>query len=626
MSLLETIGSFRKINELSQEQLIYLAAELRTKIITTITRNGGHLASSLGAVELTIALLRVFNPDRDVVIFDVGHQSYAYKLLTDRLDRFNTIRTKNGISGFPRISESKYDFFSTGHSSTSISAALGYAKARDIQKKSNDVIAVIGDGALLNGVAFEALNCIDTTKSKVIIVLNDNRMSINNRTGGMAKHLAELSANPLYNKIKNYIKYKCRSFNNGDQLSDFLDSLKGKIKSLLIPTNVFEEIGINYWGPFDGHDIDLLEHIFSLAQKYDKSVIIHIVTTKGKGYAPAEENPVAYHGISASHKKQAPIVKDFQKPWSVATADSLEYIASIDPKVFVCTAAMKAGTKLSHFEKKYPSQFIDVGISEEHMLIFAAGLSAGGVKPVVCIYSTFLQRAADQVVHDICLQNLPVLICVDRAGLVGADGETHHGMFDVAWFKSVPNMHIFAPRDVMSLNKAICDWQQAPYPLIIRYPRGKGYLSVQRNNDINTSHRSKFEAEILRKGKKICLVSYGSTIPLALESAEILKKDRNIDVTVVDLRYLKPLDFESISNLSLQHDLFVFIEETPEYGCVGSDIIRKLYESNYKGRCKEICVPDEFIPHASTEEQWVKCGLTVTNIIKMCDEYGYKKN
>lgn len=622
MDLLHKIKNFKGLEGLSYPELNKLTDEIRKKIVNTITRNGGHLASSLGAVELTVAALRVFNPDEDVFLFDVGHQSYAYKILTDRLDKFDTIRKKDGISGFPRINESKYDFFSTGHSSTSISAALGYAKARDLSGKDNNVIAVIGDGSLLNGVAFEALNSVATTKTKIIVILNDNRMSINKRTGGMAEHLARLSTSNSYIKFKHYVKTGCNKIKYGKRFETVLNNMKSKIKYIFLPTNVFEEIGLHYWGPFDGHNIEQIERILQLAKKQQDSVIIHLVTKKGKGYKPAEDNPVKFHGVSPVKKTEASTsCNTVLKPWSEAVAETIEEIAVIDPKIYACTAAMKDGTKLSAFEEKYPDRFIDVGISEEHMLVYAAGLAAGGLKPVVCIYSTFLQRAADQIVHDIALQKLPVLICVDRAGLVGEDGETHHGVFDVNWFKSVPNMTILAPRDIDNMKAAIKEWSVKPRPMIVRYPRGKAMTTIASNSD--TKAKDIFKADILRNGKDICFISFGSTINLTLNAAELLSSEKGINATVVDIKALKPIDYETIDTLLSEHKLFVSVEEDPLNGGISEDLLLHLNSKGYKGNFEALALPDKFIPHATHDEQWQDCGFTEENILRICNKYGY---
>ncbi|MCF0248197.1 MAG: 1-deoxy-D-xylulose-5-phosphate synthase, partial [Synergistes sp.] len=545
MSLLESVNDFRGLHSLNDEQLSELCGELRSNILDVTLENGGHLASSLGAVELTVALLRVFDPDSDKIIFDVGHQSYAYKILTERRERFATLRQKDGIAGFPRMSESKYDFFTTGHSSTSISAASGYAKARDLRGENHEVVAVIGDGALLNGVAFEALNSIAALKTKVIIVLNDNKMSINPRVGGMASHLAKLAVNPTYKKLKDYVKGQCATMKNGKNIKSSISRVKMKLKSLLLPTNVFEELKISYWGPFDGHNITEMEEIFRFARIHDESVIIHVMTAKGKGCPQTEKHPAFFHGIGPKTDINAADTpsSSIGRSWSAAMANVLCGAAREDPSITVCTAAMKEGTKLEAFEKEFPSRFYDTGIAEEHTLIYAAGLAAAGMKPAVCIYSTFLQRAADQIVHDICLSKLPVLLGIDRAGLVGEDGETHHGILDTAWLRAIPNMTSAAPRDAVDLEFFVREWRKRALPLAVRYPRGKAAESLCRVNDTPAPWG---KLEVLSNGSEICLIGVGSTVDLMLKSAENIEKVSGIRPTVVDLRFIKPLDYEGL--------------------------------------------------------------------------------
>ena len=413
--------------DLAPEDLPLLAGEVRERVIATVRENGGHLGSSLGAVELTIALLRRFDPFHDRIVFDVGHQVYPYKILTDRADRFGTLRLKDGICGFPRRSESPCDHFNTGHSSTSISAALGYAKARDLLGEDRHVVAFIGDGALINGLAFEALNHIKETQTRLVIVLNDNKHSISPRVGGFATMLARLSASTSYNRIKSAIKDCCRALPAGNALQRSLEGIHDQIKSLVKPANIFDDLDINYWGPFDGHDIPSCEMIFELAKGYDRPVLLHFSTVKGKGMPEAEANPTKYHQMSPRAEAERPKART----WSEAASAVTEQLAKADPRIVCLTAAMTTGVKLERFRSEFPDRFFDVGIAESHMLTLAAGMAAGGMRPWVFIYSTFLQRAMDQLTHDIALQNLPVVLMVDRAGLVGSDGDTHQGLLDV---------------------------------------------------------------------------------------------------------------------------------------------------------------------------------------------------
>lgn len=618
MNILGSIKDFKDLSVLTYEELNGLSLDIRRKILEVTLKNGGHLASSLGAVELTLALLRAFDPDRDKIIFDVGHQSYAYKLLTGRLDSFHTLRTKGGIAGFPRMDESPYDFFTTGHSSTSISAAMGYAKARDVKKENHEVVAVIGDGALLNGVSFEALNCIESTGTKLIIVLNDNKMSINPRIGGMAGHLARLSVNPTYNKIKDFIREQCRTIRRGDALEDTLKRVKGKLKSLLLPTNVFEELGISYWGPFNGHDIQEMEEVFRLAGHSQDTVLIHVLTKKGKGCGEAEENASFFHGIGPNTPLDAARNGSgaSSRTWSEAMADTLSAAAEEDPRITVSTAAMTDGTKLNEFAQKFPERFLDVGIAEEHMLTYAAGMAAGGMMPAVCIYSTFLQRAADQIAHDICLPGLPVLICIDRAGLVGEDGETHHGLLDVPWLRSLPDITIAAPRDEADLKFFTEGWLERQIPMAIRYPRGKASGNILPDGSSSREPAEWNRLEVLSQGSGVCLVGIGSTLPLMLRSAEKLKEE-GIAPTVADLRFIKPLDLAGLSELISGHTLLVVAEENYLSGGTGEAIANFAAEKGTGCRVLRAGVPDRYISHATRSEQLAECGLTPEAIVAL---------
>ncbi len=616
MSLLDSVGDFRGLYGLNEEALGALCSELRERILDVTLKNGGHLSSSLGAVELTVALLRVFNPDSDKIIFDVGHQSYAYKMLTKRLDRFPTLRRKGGIAGFPRMDESPYDFFTTGHSSTSISAAMGYAKARDLKRENYEVVAVIGDGALLNGVSFEALNAMASVKSKVIIVLNDNKMSINPRVGGMASHLAKLAVNPTYKKFKDYVKYQCVGRRNGESVHQALSQIKLKLKSLLLPTNIFEELNISYWGPFNGHSVTEMEEVFRLARHYDEPLLIHVLTKKGKGCKEAEENPSYFHGVGPMTKIDAPAEKaGGDDSWSGVMARALCAAAERDPKVMAGTAAMKDGTKLDIFAKRYPQRFFDTGIEEEHTLVYAAGLAAAGMRPAVCIYSTFLQRAMDQVMHDICLPKLPVLLGVDRAGLVGEDGETHHGILDVPWLRAIPGMTLAAPRDAVDLEFFVEEWRRRGIPMAIRYPRGKAPSSLARKTNDRPAGWGK--CEILRYGSEICLIGAGSTTALMLEAADELA-ERGAAPTVVDLRFIKPLDVETLPSLLASHKTVVTAEENALAGGFGEEIAALMKERRISASFACAGVPDRFIAHATRAQQWEECGLTVENILALC--------
>ena len=552
----------------------------------------------------------------------MGHQSYAYKLLTKRLDRFPTLRRKGGIAGFPRMDESPYDFFTTGHSSTSISAAMGYAKARDLKRESYEVVAVVGDGALLNGVSFEALNAMASVKSKVIIVLNDNKMSINPRVGGMASHLAKLAVNPTYKKFKDYVKYQCAGRRNGESVHQALSQIKQKLKSLLLPTNIFEELNISYWGPFNGHNVTEMEEVFRLARHYDEPLLIHVLTQKGKGCKAAEENPAFFHGVGPMTKIDAPAEKaGGEDSWSGVMARALCAAAERDPKVMAGTAAMKDGTKLDAFAKRYPQRFFDTGIEEEHMLVYAAGLAAAGMRPAVCIYSTFLQRAMDQVMHDICLPKLPVLLGIDRAGLVGEDGETHHGILDVSWLRAVPNMTLAAPRDAVDLEFFVEEWRRRGIPAAIRYPRGKaeGVPMKEEPEFIPIGKAVELEAS----DGSIVIWGFGNMLRPAREAAEILSRELGVKVGVVNPRFAKPLDEELLLKHADSNKLIVTIEDHSVSGGFGSACGELMLKAQSKAHLCAIGWPDQFIPHGSDVATLRKeFGLDVDSIVsKIKDAY-----
>lgn len=608
-SVLWNLTDPKEMKFLNESQLKTLCGEVRELICNVTLRNGGHLASSLGAVELIVSLLRSFSPPGDKIIFDVGHQAYAYKILTDRRDAFGTLRQRGGISGFPRRKESPYDLFDVGHSSTSISAALGMARGMEAAGGGGHVVAVIGDGALLNGLAFEGLNNVTPLRSKIIIVLNDNAMSINPRVGGMAEHLARLSASGTYQDIKKRIKEVLRESRGGRRIEDAIGRWKSKIKSLMLPPNIFEEMDITYWGPFDGHGIAEMDRIFDLAKEYPESVLIHVITKKGKGYHRAEVSPCSFHGVSPSTgRKKA----EGDVDWSSLAASIAEDMARQDPSVVCSTAAMKEGSKLGRFAELFPDRFFDVGIAESHLLTFAAGMASVGMTPLVFIYSTFLQRAMDQLVHDVCLQNLPVLLCVDRAGLVGEDGETHQGLFDIAWAKSIPNLVIMAPRDGADLRFMMRSWLKLRPPALIRYPK-----SPVRDQDRPTKPWGKLE--IILDGKDVCLVGVGSTVSIMEEAAGFLSS-QGLSPTVVDLRFLKPLDQASLVDLMRRHRLMLVLEEGYEMGGVGETICAIPSRQGLPCRVIPMGVSDRFVPHAKRNEQMEEEGFSPERVARIVNE------
>ena len=615
MAFLEDGFGYDNLKELEQDKLTELAQEVRQLIIDVSLKNGGHMASSLGCVELCIALLRQFDLREDKVVYDVGHQAYAHKILTDRLSLFHTLRLEGGISGFPKRSESIFDHFNVGHSSTSISAALGYAKARDLLNKTHHVAALIGDASLINGLAFEALNHVRELNTRLIIILNDNTQSINRRVGGISNSIARLSSNPAYNKLKKSIKGICATLPGGTSVEKRLERFRDHVKHIMKPDNIFDDLGINYWGPFDGHDIQSIEGILQLAKRYDRPVLLHFITTKGKGYPEAENNPVHYHGVPSQSSGEK------TKSWSEAATERIEAISARDSRIVCLTAAMTSGTKLDEFAKNHPSKFFDVGIAESHMMTMAAGLAAGGLKPWVFIYSTFLQRAIDQLTHDIALQNLPVVIMVDRAGLIGDDGETHQGLFDVSWCRAIPNLKIFAPRDETDLDKMMnYAGGNLEGPVIIRYPRGKAIQALARTQGTLEAAEEKTKdditkAEIIHNGAEWAVIGYGSTINTAVEAMEAAANKGMPIPTVIDLRILKPLDFATIDKVLMKIRMAVVVEDCYAAAGVGEAIAAHVVETGCPCRIKKIGVPSIFVTHASVQRQREMCGITAENIV-----------
>lgn len=580
-----------------------LADEVRAVIVDTVRKNGGHLGSSLGVVELTIAMLKVFDPLNDRIIFDVGHQSYPYKILTDRFDRFHTLRQKDGLSGFPRRSESPYDHFNTGHSSTSISAALGYAKARDLLGEDRNVVAFIGDASLINGLAFEALNYVNESHTRLIIILNDNRHSISNRVGGFSTMLAELSANTWYRRVKNFFRRhfpEKRSPYEGN--TNPLARARNLLKAFVRPVNIFDKLGIKYWGPFDGHDMKTAIRMMTLAKNYYKPVILHFNTVKGKGLPEAEGNPTKYHQV-------APMGEVKARTWSEAASDIAEELAMNDERIVCFTAAMMTGVKLERFAREFPGRFFDVGIAESHMLTMAAGLAAGGMRPWVFIYSTFLQRATDQLMHDIALQNLPVVIMVDRAGLSGSDGDTHQGMLDISWGRPVPNLEIYAPCDEASLRECMITASNRNGPTLIRYPRGK-IPPVKLSADSHGEGIVK-----IHDGSKWALLGNGTGVSIMLDVRNMAGSE-GVDVPAVyDVRRVKPVDTETLGEILGNYETVAVVEDNYMAGGFGEAVGAFIAEGGYRTRLMRFGVPDDCVKHATQDEQRELYGLTARNII-----------
>lgn len=614
MNILENLEGYESLRALPKEDLPQLCREVREMMVEVVTENGGHLASSLGTVELIVSLLRVFDPRKDRIVFDVGHQAYAYKILTDRLDRFHTLRRAGGISGFPKRRESPFDHFDVGHSSTSISAALGFAKARDLLGENREVIAVIGDGALYNGLAMEALNNVRETKTRLTVLFNDNSMSISRPVGGLADYLARLGVNPYYKRFKEYIKDQCRKRQRGESIEDLLSRSKTRVKTLLQPNNIFEGLGISYWGPFDGHDLDELSEILGLSRFYGQPLLIHLRTIKGKGYPPAESDPTRFHGISGKKSEQALGVP--KTSWSEVISRTVAKLAESDDRIVCLTAAMKDGTRLNGFAERWPQRCFDVGIAEGHLLTYAAGLAAGGLRPFVFIYSTFLQRAMDQLVHDIAMQDLPVVVLADRAGLVGEDGETHHGLLDVCWGRSIPGLAIMAPRDVEEARYMIGETHRRGKPALIRFPRGAAPLCLRRSE--NSAPPMEWgKAETLVEGEAPwSIMAYGKTVGLALEIHDLAAARGLAKPSVVDLRFIEPAHWDMIDATLSQNRLTCVLEDGYRTGGFGEAVASRANSICCGSRVIRYGVPDSYVPHASVESQWETCGLKPATILE----------
>lgn len=610
--LLEEINNPKELKKLNYKEKDILASEIRNKIINTISKTGGHLASNLGVVELTIALHSVFNTPEDKIVWDVGHQTYVHKILTGRKNKFETIRQFDGLSGFPKTNESEYDTFNTGHSSTSISAALGMARARDLKNEDNNVIAVIGDGALTGGMALEALDDAGNSKTRLIVVLNDNEMSISKNVGGISRFLTKIRTKKFYKKSNNFVRKlleKIPVF--GPFVIKLARKVKYSIKQLIIPNMFFEDLGFKYLGPVDGHDIERVEWILNLAKKEKEPVVVHIITKKGKGYKFAEENPDRFHATSSFNIETGELNKVKEKDYSQVMGETLEKLAEKNEKIVAITAAMADGTGLANFKEKYPKRFFDVGIAEQHALCMAAGMAKEGLIPVVPIYSSFYQRAFDQVIHDICLQKLPVVMCVDRAGIVGQDGETHQGIFDLSFFNMIPNITIMAPKDFKELEEMLEFAVNLQSPVVIRYPRGK-------EADAKFVKHEKIEngkAEILKQGNDISILAIGKMVEKALEVANILEqKGKNAEV--INVRFLKPIDENTILKSIEKTKKVITIEDNILIGGLASNIEKLIAEKvEDKIQIKTFGWKDEFITHGKPNELEKKYGLDIENII-----------
>ena len=620
-NLLDKINSPADVKKLSDEQLKQLAAEIRQLLIEVISHTGGHLAPNLGVVELTLALHKVFTTPQDKLVFDVGHQAYIHKIITGRREQFPTLRQYGGLSGFPKRCESEHDAFGTGHSSTSISAALGMAVARDLQGEDYNVVAIIGDGSMTGGMAFEALNNAGTLHKKMVVVLNDNEMSISKNVGAMSDYLYHLRTGETYNKIKNDIEGWLKNMEFGTDVLKAIRRLKGSVKYLMVPTSIFEELGFTYLGPVDGHDIHGLIEVLQAAKKIDGPVMVHVLTKKGKGYKPAEESPNKFHGTGpfeiASGKKitnpAAPI------SYTEVFGKTITELADSDKKIVGLTAAMPDGTGLNIFAQAHPDRFFDVGIAEQHAVTAAAGMAAAGMKPVTAIYSTFMQRAYDSILHDICMQKLHVTMCLDRAGLVGDDGYTHHGVFDYAYLRSIPNMTIMAPKDENELRHMLKTALSFNGPISVRYPRGSG-VGVDITEPMHELPIGK--AEVLREGKELCFWAIGSMVQSAVQAADKLK-EQGIDAGVVNMRFAKPLDKELLIEHAKRYGKIVTLEEGVLAGGVGSEVLEILDDAGLLQQCAvlRLGIPDEFVTHGDKKLLFRDLGLDTDAIVQKAAEF-----
>ena len=597
------IGDIRKLTIPSLEKL---SKEVNEFIISSVSETGGHLASNLGTTDLIVALLKVFNFEKDKIVFDVGHQSYAYKILTGRKEEFKTLRKYNGLSGFPKRRESKYDFFDTGHSSNSISAALGIARARDLDKDKYHVIALIGDGAMTGGEAFEGLNDLGSSKTNMLVILNDNGESISSSVGGLAQKLEKIRINPTYLNLKKDIK---KRFVTKEKTIFVLTKIKKKIRNIILPPRLFENFGLKYFGPIDGHNIKELVETLAKIKKMSGPILLHVITKKGNGYLPAMTEPSVYHGVSSFDPEVG--IESKGKDYSYYFGQVLIKQTLKNKKIVAITAAMKDGTGLTEYAEKFPDNFFDVGIAEGHAVSMAAGLASNGYHPVVAIYSTFLQRAYDQILIDVCMQDLPVTLAIDRAGLVGADGETHQGIFDISYLSHMPNMQIIAPKNVEELEAVFEYALNESHPVAIRYPRGKSKLDLKPLAKLN-----KGKWETIKEGKKVALIATGKMLELAVKISE-----KYPDLMLINATFIKPIDKTLLKKLSIDNYQIITLEDNEINGGLGSNILLYLNSIGYKKNIKIIGYDDKFISQGSIDELLLENNITIKSVSKIVDEF-----
>lgn len=610
---LEKIKQANDIKKIEKEHLDDLAQEIRDFLIRKISVTGGHLGSNLGCVELTMALHLALNLPQDKIVWDVGHQAYTHKLLTGRVEGFDTLRKYGGMSGFPKRKESDCDCFDTGHSSTSISAGLGLVQARDLRNEDFTVVSVIGDGSLTGGMAYEALNNAAKLEKNFIVILNDNNMSISENVGGMSKYLNSIRTTENYLDLKESVYNTLIGMRHGETMVKSIRKVKNNVKHMMIPGMYFEDLGINYMGPVDGHDIQKLVRFIQEAQKVKGPVLVHVKTQKGKGYGPAEKHPARFHGAEPFEIETGlPANPKVKANYTDVFSTVMVKLAERDKRVVAITAAMPDGTGLKRFRNKYPERFFDVGIAEEHAVTFAAGLAAGGMRPVVAIYSSFLQRAYDQIVHDVCIQNLPVIFAIDRAGLVGSDGETHQGIFDLSYLASIPNMHIMAPKNKWELSDMMKFALTFDGPIAIRYPRGTAYDGLEDFRAPIAYGKSEF----LYEEEDICIMAVGSMVKTAVEVRHMLK-EIGYACSLVNARFVKPIDEEQIREVIKEHKLIVTMEENVEKGGYG-DSVRRYVDEITEGAVKvlQIAIPDVYVEHGNVDLLKKELGMDDGTIAK----------
>jgi len=608
---LDSINTPCDLKGLDDAQLTTLAAEIREVLINTVSATGGHLAPNLGVVELTLGMHRALDCPDDKIIWDVGHQSYVHKLVTGRVEGFDTLRQYGGVCGFPKRSESPYDVFDTGHASNSLSAALGLACARDAAGRDETVVAVIGDGSMTGGMAFEALNHIGHLGTKLVIVLNDNEMSIAENVGALASYLARVRLDPRYNRLRDDVESALGRTRLGAAMVAAGEAAKGSVKQLLVPGMLFEELGLKYAGPIDGHSVSAVQNAITRAKQVDGPVIVHVVTRKGTGYIHAEEQPDAFHGIGP-FSIETGVANGSGGPISFTEAFSRSILAEAegDERIVAITAAMPSGTGLDAFAKAYPERFFDVGIAEQHAVGLAAGMALGGRRPVVAIYSTFMQRAYDQLIMDVCLQNLPVVFCLDRAGLVGEDGPTHHGVFDLTYLRSVPNLMVLAPADEAELAHMLHTALRAESPVAIRYPRGAGAgIAMPEHPEVLEAGR----AQVRVTGHDVALLAVGRMVGASHAAADLLAND-GVSASVVNMRWVKPLDLETVSWAANAHRLIVTVEENTGAGGFGAAVLEGMSDLGLDTPVLRLSVPDCFVTHGAMNKLLEEVGLTPEGI------------